>query len=618
VVTAVAAIAAVLLMRSSPPDPRPTADALARAWTAGDDRAFGAATDDPRRATAALRDSREGLDGAAATVRVSDVALSDGERDATARLAVRWRVAGVGAFAYRIRVRLRRDDEAWRVLWRPSVVHPRLRSGQRLGTAPHAVERGRILDRSGRALVTDRPIVRVGIDRARATRDVAAARRLAAVLDIGGAAYARQVRAAGPKQFVEALTVRAAEWPRLKARVGAIAGAVAVDDEAPLAPTRAFARAVLGGVGAATAEQVERSDGRLRAGDDVGQWGLQQRFDARLRGTPAADVVVREQGVEMATLQRGRPRDGRPLRTTLDRNVQAAAERALGDEPRKVALVAVQPATGDVLAVANRPVDDTFDRALAGRYPPGSTFKVATTLALLREGLDPATPVACPQHLTVDGRRFKNFENGAAGRVPFATDFAESCNTAFVSLADRVGGSRLPEAARALGLGERFELALDAPPASVPAPRTPVEEASASIGQDRILASPLSMAGVAATVADGRWRAPRLLQGDPRRSTARVTSGEVGRLRTLMRAVVTSGTGTALAGLPGAPAGKSGTAEYGGGDPPPTHAWFIGYRGDLAFAVLVEGGRAGGTVAAPIAARFLTALPERETAMARR
>ena len=70
-----------------------------------------------------------------------------------------------------------------------------------------------------------------------------------------------------------------------------------------------------------------------------------------------------------------------------------------------------------------------------------------------------------------------------------------------------------------------------------------------------------------------------------------------------------SGTGTALAGLPCAPAGKSGTAEYGGGDPPPTHAWFIAYRGDVAVAVLVEGGRAGGEVAAPIAARFLARLP---------
>ena len=75
-----------------------------------------------------------------------------------------------------------------------------------------------------------------------------------------------------------------------------------------------------------------------------------------------------------------------------------------------------------------------------------------------------------------------------------------------------------------------------------------------------------------------------------------------------MRSVVTSGTGTALAGLPGEVLGKSGTAEYGGGDPPPTHAWFVAARGDLAIAVLVEGGESGGRVAAPIAARFFAAL----------
>ena len=72
-----------------------------------------------------------------------------------------------------------------------------------------------------------------------------------------------------------------------------------------------------------------------------------------------------------------------------------------------------------------------------------------------------------------------------------------------------------------------------------------------------------------------------------------------------MRSVVTSGTGTALAGVPGEVAGKSGTAEYGGGDPPPTHAWFIAFRGDLAIAVLVEKGRSGGSVAAPIAKALL-------------
>ena len=135
-----------------------------------------------------------------------------------------------------------------------------------------------------------------------------------------------------------------------------------------------------------------------------------------------------------------------------------------------------------------------------------------------------------------------------------------------------------------------------------------VARAAAMIGQDKILASPLVMAGVAATVAEGRWRAPRLLRSDGRRAGRPLEAGERDTLRELTRSVVTGGTGTALAAIPGDVHGKSGTAEYGGGDPPPTHAWFIAYRDDVAVAVLVENGRSGGSVAAPIAADFFAAL----------
>ena len=116
----------------------------------------------------------------------------------------------------------------------------------------------------------------------------------------------------------------------------------------------------------------------------------------------------------------------------------------------------------------------------------------------------------------------------------------------------------------------------------MPAGRDAVERAATMIGQDRIVASPLAMAGVAATVADGRWRAPRLVATDKHETGPALDQGELSTLRALMRSVVTSGTGTALASVPGEVAGKSGTAEYGGGDPPPTHAWFIAFRGDLA------------------------------------
>ena len=288
--------------------------------------------------------------------------------------------------------------------------------------------------------------------------------------------------------------------------------------------------------------------------------------------------------------------------------MQRAAEAALGDRRDEASLVAVQPSTGDILAVANRPVDTVFDRALEGRYPPGSTFKVVTTAALLRAGLQPDEIVDCPRTIDVGGRSFKNFEGNAQGAVPFAQDFAQSCNTAFVSLTERLPAEALGEAGRDFGLGERLRFGMPAAEAQVPPGRDLVARAAAMIGQDRILASPLAMAGVAATVADGRWRAPRLLAGDDDRAGEPLDSGELDTLRGLTRAVVTEGTGTALAGIPGDVHGKSGTAEYGGGDPPPTHAWFIAYRDDVAVAVLVENGRSGGSVAAPIAARFFDAL----------
>jgi cell division protein FtsI/penicillin-binding protein 2 len=109
-------------------------------------------------------------------------------------------------------------------------------------------------------------------------------------------------------------------------------------------------------------------------------------------------------------------------------------------------------------------------------------------------------------------------------------------------------------------------------------------------------------------VAEGRWRAPRLVTTDPKTAADPPDSGEIATLRTLMRKVVTEGTGTALANVPGEPSGKSGTAEFGNENPPETHAWFISFRGDVAIAVLVEGGEAGGRVAAPIAAKFWTEL----------
>jgi cell division protein FtsI/penicillin-binding protein 2 len=432
---------------------------------------------------------------------------------------------------------------------------------------------------------------------------------VAKVVDVDVGAYARAIRRAGPRQFVEAVTLRAADLAPKRAQLDRIDGVQLLDDTAQLAPTRGFARALLGTVGPVTAEQLERLGPAYGPGAQVGQFGLEARYEKRLAGTPTRKVIIRlADGTPDRTLRTRPGTRGHALRTTLDRDVQTAAEAALGDRDSEAALVAIQPSTGDVLAVANRPADASFDRALGGRYPPGSTFKIVSTTALLRDGLRPGHTVACPPTIEVGGRTFRNFEGEAAGAVPFAQDFAQSCNTAFVSLSGRLPADALHETALDFGLGRPVRPALQVAASQVPPGVDGVERAAAMIGQARILASPLQMAGVAGTVAAGRWRAPRLVADDRRDAGAPISAAVLGPLRTLMRSVVTSGTGTALASVPGEVIGKTGTAEFGSGDPPPTHAWFVAARGDLAVAVLVERGRSGGSVAAPIAARFFQAL----------
>jgi cell division protein FtsI/penicillin-binding protein 2 len=608
-VVAVAAVAggAAYVLSSRGPEPGPAIDRYLAAWSRGDDAGAARAAVRPAQARAALEASRAGLDGAKVEARRTTLERRDDRATAGARVS--WQVPGFGAFAYDAEVELVLRDDRWLVAFSPRAIHPRLARGTRLGTAADRPDRGDLLDRDGRKLVTERPVVDVALQTDLVRDPRRSAERVAALIDeVDAGELAKRVAAAGKGRFIPVITLRKRAYDAIEEPLGEVPGISVAPSQAPLAPSRDFARALLGAVGPVTAEQLEQRPD-LGPGDAIGQYGLQAAFERRLAGRAGGRIVIRrsESGTERATLVRRRVRDGRSLRTTLDLDTQAAAEAALGRSERNAALVAVRPSTGDVLAAANRPASSSLNRAFTGLYPPGSTFKVVSTAALLRAGLDPGETVACPRTTVVDGRSFRNFEGGAAGDVPFRTDFAQSCNTAFVSLADRLRPEALTRTGRDFGLGEPLKLGLPAAEAKVPPAEGATGRAAMMIGQDRIVATPLAMAGVAATVADGRWRAPRLVAADRRRAGPPLA--EAGTLRALMRDVVERGTGTALAGVPGAPAGKSGTAEYGGGDPPPTHAWFIAYRGDLAVAVLVEGGRAGGEVAAPIAARFLARLP---------
>jgi cell division protein FtsI/penicillin-binding protein 2 len=269
----------------------------------------------------------------------------------------------------------------------------------------------------------------------------------------------------------------------------------------------------------------------------------------------------------------------------------------------------MRPSTGEILAVANQP--GGFSRALLGHYPPGSTFKVVTAAALLADGLTPQDQVQCAKIAIIGSHKIRNFEGEKFGPINFHTAFAKSCNTAFVTQAtQRLSREQLADAARRFGLNTTVNPGVPTARSSFPPARDGLEFAMESFGQARVSVTPLTMAGVAAAVKAGGWRPPKLVVSPavPRQPKAiPLDAGVAANLRSMMTAVVTSGT-AAKAKLPAGTAGKTGTAEYGTGEKLPTHAWFIGYRDDLAFAVVVEGGGTGGEVAAPLAAAFLRGL----------
>jgi Penicillin binding protein transpeptidase domain/NTF2-like N-terminal transpeptidase domain len=345
------------------------------------------------------------------------------------------------------------------------------------------------------------------------------------------------------------------------------------------------------------------ADGKeLPAGSDVQPYlaDIGNRFgDPGADDDPGWEIELDNPGRAAQPVKAFPGHQAKRVRTTLDRRLQAAADQAVGSAP--AALVAVRPSTGEILAIADRL--EGPKGAFLSMDPPGSTFKVVTAAAAIEGGMSPGSRVDCPPVTVAAQRTIHNDRDFALGSVPLARAFAESCNTTFARLGVAAGGRRLADAAAAFGFGGHFDPGVAANAGDVPEDVQGNALAEASIGQGTVQATTLDMAVVAAAVADGTFRAPRLVAArllgrlPARRLPATVTAG----LRSMMGDVVRYGT-AAGAGLPAGTHGKTGTAEYAAGH---THAWFIGYRGDLAFAVFVERGGEGGRVAAPIAARFL-------------
>lgn len=602
-------------------DTDPAADLAADLAAALSGHSLGEVPLDDEAQRAAFAELVAPLDEVPVAVDVVEVLEVEEEGRAEATLAWRWDVSDAAAWEYETTAALTQggDGSTWAVAWSPEAFVPDLAEGETVGLRTLTPQRGDIIGDGGEVLVTERPVLRYGLDKTKVEGPQVArsARRIARVLDVDAAAYAERAEAMGAEAFVEALVLREDDALEVLPAFRRVPGALAVRDTLPLAPTREFASALLGRVGPATAEVVEESGGSIVAGDEVGLSGLQARYDEQLRGSPGTAVVARGADDVLRTLFEVPATDGADLVTTLSSELQSRAEVALatlGAGAPAAALVAIRPSDGAVLATANGEGAAGADLAATGQYAPGSTFKVVSSLALLRSGLAVDDVVSCPATTVVDGRSFKNYDDypsSALGDIPFVQAIAQSCNTALIANADRLAPGELSAAAAALGLGVDHDLGFGVYFGQVPPAETETGAAADLIGQGTVLASPFAMATVAASVAAGRTVLPVLLPDHEVQQVAPevpLTGREAGTLRGLMRAVVTTGSGRFLLDVPGEIGAKTGTAEYGepnaAGDLP-THAWMIATRGDLAVAVFVETGVSGSQTAGPVLEAFL-------------
>ncbi|HVF13200.1 MAG TPA: penicillin-binding transpeptidase domain-containing protein [Acidimicrobiales bacterium] len=555
---------------------------------------------------------RDDLKVSTASFRTVLVERQEEEQRATYRAELE--VGGVGRLTYDGTLRLvETPEKEWRIAWDHSALHPELRPDRRFQLAITWSTRAPIMGVGGTTLVSTADSVDIGLAPGR-IQDLAQVQAiLTEQLDTDPAAVAAALAGPGirPEQFVAVARVPRDRFAAVRPVLEPIPGIFFQSGSGRAAPSDDFAVHLIGRVGEVTAERLAQLGPPYAEGAQVGLSGLEAAHERQLAGVPAAEVrLVDGSGATVATVAQLPGTPPEPLVLTLDRGVQEAAEQALAGVDKPAAIVAIDAPTGEVRAVAARPLDEAFNRAVHGRYPPGSSFKVVTAEGLVRGGLRPDTTVPCEPTASVGGKSFKNFEDEAFGTIPFRDAFAHSCNTAFVTLADGMSDGDLVDAAGRFGFGVAYDAGMGAEGGDFPEPNDAADRAASAIGQGRVLASPLHMASVAAAVASGAWRPPRVVASQPPEAEpVTLEAPTVAILADLMREVVRTGTGTSAA-VPGQDVGgKTGTAEFGNADPLETHAWFIGFRGSLAFAVLVEDGGVGGQVAAPIAARFLTAAP---------
>jgi cell division protein FtsI/penicillin-binding protein 2 len=287
------------------------------------------------------------------------------------------------------------------------------------------------------------------------------------------------------------------------------------------------------------------------------------------------------------------------VKTTIDLNVQKAAQSAVNQAPNS-SMVVLQPSTGNILAVANNPPSG-LDTAMLGKYAPGSTFKTITSTLVLNKGVisNLSQTWDCPATLTTDGITLHNSEQESGVGKSFLWDFADSCNNAFSRFGaeNKVSRTDLVNTAHDyFGFNQKWDVGLNAPTTYGYVPNTTNNSlAEELVGQDQIQTSPLAMASVASTIANGSFKQPILVPGTQQISATPIPGSTDQNLKTLMHQVVIDGTLAGVLPVSGMYA-KTGTAEVGSKQP---NSWTIAFRGDYAVAALAVGGGFGATTAGP-------------------
>ena len=512
----------------------------------------------------------------------------------------------------------------------------------RIRLMPRNPIRGRLLDRHGQVLATSRLTYNLYIQ-PREVDDAqwpALRERLAAVIGVPTSQLEQKRRSgANAEGFRIALAsgLNPEQVLRFREQAAGLTGAEVDVDILRSYPHGRLAAHVLGYTSGITEEEYDQLQAKgYRIRDRVGRSGLEKQFESHLRGEwGGQQVEVNAAGQVQRILGEKPARAGQDLRLTLDLALQQAAERAL-DGVRKGAIVALDPQTGAIRALASRPSFDPnvfspapssrewanlnaphaplLNRAFQG-FPPASTFKIVTSVA----GLESGRYAADSKVMTMNSFCYAGLcygDHGAHGAIGFPFALAVSSNTFYYQVGLKVGPDELFKAARRMGYGRvtGIELVEEETPGLLGDQAwkrevlgegwTPVDTITSAIGQGALQVTPIQMARLYAAVANGGWLVtPHLVERPTERTWIGLKPATLQVLRDGLRQVVTNGTAKML-NDPSLPpvAGKTGTGE----DPPrPDHAWFGGYApSDKPTLVIIafgeNSGGYGGTVAVPM------------------